>query len=53
MFRVWITFLDSMDEYGYPCECYDFNDEDKALAFYALKKSDYKDNGLVDVSVDF
>lgn len=53
MFKVCISFLDKVDEFGYPCEYYDFSDEDKALAFYALKKFDYKDNKLVSVDLCF
>lgn len=53
MFKVCISFLDKVDEYGYPCEYYDFNTAEEAMAFCALKKSDYKDNTLVSVDLCF
>lgn len=53
MFKVCITFMSSMDEWGYPCRYYDFNTENEALAFCALKQADYKDNDLVSVDLCF
>ena len=53
MFKVCISFLDEVDEWGYVCKYYDFNTAEDALAFYALKKSDYKDNGLISVDLCF
>lgn len=53
MFKVCISFLETMDEYGYPCEYYDFRTQDDALAFYALKKYDYKDDESVSVDLCF
>ena len=54
MYKVCITFLVTKDEFwGYPCRYYDFNNKKKALAFYALKKSEYKDDKLVSVDLYF
>ena len=52
MFTVRITYLDEIDEYGYVFRDYDFDDVNEARAFYDLKRSDYKDNGLVSVTSD-
>lgn len=52
MFTVRITFLDSIDEYGYVFRDYTFEDVNKARSFYALKQAQYKDHGLVSVSSD-
>lgn len=52
MFTVRITFLDSIDEYGYVFRDYEFEDVNEARRFYAMKKNEYKDDGLVSVSAD-
>ena len=52
MFTVRITFLDEIDEFGYVFKEYEFEDVYEARAFYDLKKSDYKDDGLVSVTCD-
>ena len=52
VFTVRITFLDSIDEYGYVFRDYTFEDVNDARAFYAMKKNEYKDDGLVSVSSD-
>ena len=52
MFTVRITFLDSIDEYGYVFRDYTFEDVNDARAFYTMKKNEYKDDGLVSVSSD-
>lgn len=53
MYKVCISFMDKIDEWGYPCEYYDFNNENDAEAFFALKKSEYKDNDSVSVDLCF
>lgn len=53
MYKVCISFMDKIDEWGYPCEYYDFKNENEAEAFCFLKKSEYKDNELVSVDLCF
>lgn len=51
MYKVCISFMNCVDEFGYPCEYYDFKNENEAEAFCALKKSEYKDNDFVSVDL--
>lgn len=53
MYKVCVSYLDTFDEWGYPCEYYDFNTSNEAEAFCALKKADYTDNELVSVDLCF
>ncbi len=53
MYKVCISYLNQIDEFGYPCEYYDFKTENEAEAFCALKKSEYKDNDFVSVDLCF
>lgn len=52
MFNVVITFLDEFDEYGYVRQFYEFDSYKKALEFYFMKKTFYKDYENVLVSSD-
>lgn len=52
MFTVRITYLDSVDEYGYVFKDYNFEDVNEARAFYAMKKADYKDNPFISITAD-
>lgn len=45
MFTVRITYLDSVDEYGYVFKDYEFEDVNQAREFYAMKQEQYKDDG--------
>ena len=53
MYKVCVSFLDTIDEWGYKCEYHDFKSEGDALAFYSFMKSDYKDTDLVSVDLCF
>lgn len=52
MFTVRITYLDSIDEYGYMFRDYSFEDVNEARRFYAMKLADYADDELVSVTSD-
>ena len=52
MFRVRITYLDEVDEYGYVFKEYSFEDINEARSFYAMQQEQYKNDGLVSVSAD-
>lgn len=52
MFTVRITYLDSVDIYGFVFKDYCFEDVNEARRFYAMKLADYKDNELVSVTSD-
>lgn len=53
MYKVCISFMDKIDEWGYPCEYYYFKNQNEAESFCALKKSEYKYNDLVSVDLCF
>ena len=53
MYKVCISYLNNVDEFGYPCVYYDFKTENEAEAFCALKKAEYKDNDFVSVDLCF
>lgn len=53
MYKVCISYLNIIDEFGYPCEYNDFNNENDAEAFCALKKAEFKDNDFVSVDLCF